>query len=289
MSKRKSNISYLIAASSITLASAYCIDSEANIFKFNDTKNSIEKTTEKILEIRLLEGENIPEMVNNPDKYDKIIVYTEGNKKLDDIDFLRLNSSKIKNIDLSNSTADNIRSNAFKSNTIIITFIFPNGVTQIGSNAFYGCNGLAGNLIIPESVVNIDSYAFYGCTKFTGNLVIPDAVTSIGEYAFYNCSGFDGSLTISNNISEIGRATFSNCTRFTGELIIPDNVKSIFSNTSSDSSNAFYRFGYTNGIDKLVVGKSIESELKIRCYLRIIFPSLGNSACERSPGKDRCC
>ena len=49
-------------------------------------------------------------------------------------------------------------------------------------------NELVTTLIIPDGVTSIGSYAFYNCSGLT-SVAIPDSVTSIGEYAFYNCSG----------------------------------------------------------------------------------------------------
>ena len=60
--------------------------------------------------------------------------------------------------------------------------------TSIGSNAFYFCTGLTGDLVIPDSVTTIGSYAFSYCTGLTSDLVIPNSVTSISSYAFNLCS-----------------------------------------------------------------------------------------------------
>ena len=62
-----------------------------------------------------------------------------------------------------------------------------NGVTSIGSNAFYFCYSLA-SVVIPNSVTSIGSNAFYFCYSLA-SVVIPNSVTSIGSKAFYNCYG----------------------------------------------------------------------------------------------------
>jgi hypothetical protein len=103
-------------------------------------------------------------------------------------------------------------------------------VTSIGDNAFdsyYRSVILTGNLTIPSSVTNIGTNAFFGCNSLTGSLTIPNGVESIGEGTFANCNGFTGPLTIPNGVTSIGDGAFAGCTGFTGSLTIPNGVTSI--------------------------------------------------------------
>ena len=63
--------------------------------------------------------------------------------------------------------------------------IICNGVTTIGSNAFYECDSLT-SVTIGDSVTTIGYQAFYECDSLT-SVTIPDSVTTIGEYAFDEC------------------------------------------------------------------------------------------------------
>lgn len=86
-------------------------------------------------------------------------------------------------------------------------FVWPEGVTKVGNNVFYGCSGLT-------------------------SVTIPDGVTSIGSCAFSWCTGLP-SVTIPNTVTEIANGTFYGCENLT-EVVIPDGVTSIDQDAFSD-------------------------------------------------------
>ena len=124
----------------------------------------------------------------------------------------------------------------------VTSITIPDGVTSIGSSAFYDCS-LRG-ITIPSSVTSIGSSAFYGCGYMT-RITIPDSVTSIGSFAFYNCQSMTR-ITIPDGVTSIGPSTFYNCWRMT-DVTIGNGVKSIGENAFRDCS-ALKRITIGNGV-----------------------------------------
>ena len=108
-----------------------------------------------------------------------------------------------------------------KNNAIKITL--EQGITKIGNNTFYNCNGLSGDMSLPESITEIGENAFYNCSNLTGDINLPRGLTNLGSYAFYNCSGLSGDINLPEGIIKLNTATFYNCAGLTGTIKINKN------------------------------------------------------------------
>ena len=126
---------------------------------------------------------------------------------------------------MQNYSYDNVPWQAMKKD--ITNVVVGDGVTSIGSYAFYGCSTLT-SVTIPDSVTSIGSYAFSGCSALT-SVTIPDSVTSIGNAAFYDCRSLT-TVTIPDSVTSIGKAAFFGCSSLTS-VKIPDSVTSIVDDT----------------------------------------------------------
>ena len=93
-----------------------------------------------------------------------------------------------------------------------------------GTAPWYSYADRITSLLLNEGITTIGSYAFYRCTEMTGDLVIPDSVTTISNYAFDTCAGFHGTLTLSENLTTLGAFAFLNCSGITGEIVVPDGI-----------------------------------------------------------------
>ena len=80
--------------------------------------------------------------------------------------------------------------------------------------------GKLGNYDIPQGVTRIGTYAFYACTNLTG-VTIPNSITNIIRYGFYGCLGLN-TVTIPASVVAIGDYAFSGCDQLTNILFLGD-------------------------------------------------------------------
>lgn len=180
----------------------------------------------------------------------------------------------------------------------IKSIIINEGVTTVGSNAFYGV-AYAESLSLPETLTSIGDSAFLSCYGLTGDLVIPENVTNIEKYAFYGCSDFT-SLTILGNVEVIKAQTFNSCDfksislpeglktiengAFSGcvdvrELTIPDSVTSI-------GEHAFYAWRSLTSITLPESLETVASNAFENCYR--IVEIINNSKFNLTAGSTDC-
>lgn len=134
--------------------------------------------------------------------------------------------------------------------------VIKNGVTSIGSNAFYQCSDMQATLDLSDAkaLTSIGNNAFYGCKKLTGSLEIPDSVTKIGAEAFLDCNNLSGNFKLPEGLQSVGNDAFYNCYNLTGGLKLPDTVTSI-------GTGAFYNCAKLDGY--LVLSNSLTKIPKI--------------------------
>lgn len=104
----------------------------------------------------------------------------------------------------------------------IFTVILEEGVTSLGSYAFYECTSLE-SIHLPESLTKLGEYAFSGCYQL--NFVeIPSKITSIPE-GIFEANEALSDISLPDTITEIGAKAFEYC-GFT-QFNVPVSVKTI--------------------------------------------------------------
>ncbi len=94
-------------------------------------------------------------------------------------------------------------------------------VTGIGEFAFYHYSSQVTNVILPEGLTSIGSLAFYNCKKLE-SITLPKSITSIGYHAFWGCSSLK-SISIPENVSKIDLGAFRDCSSLSEIAVDPAN------------------------------------------------------------------
>lgn len=105
----------------------------------------------------------------------------------------------------------------------IVRVSLPNGLTSVGSLAFYRCKNITA-VTIPGSVEKIGQYAFADCRGLQ-ILNLGGGVRSIGEGAFSDCLSIV-SLNLPGSLNSIGMKAFYRCETIT-TVTVPASVTNI--------------------------------------------------------------
>ena len=90
-------------------------------------------------------------------------------------------------LDLSKTNCTVIPRNAMHSCHRLISLILPTKLDSIGSQAFFACDGIGGELSFSATTRVVEASAFNGCRQLTG--LNFGGSTRIGAFAFANCRG----------------------------------------------------------------------------------------------------
>ena len=129
-----------------------------------------------------------------------------------------------------------IGDSAFFMRYSLTSITIPDGVTQIGANAFGVCRKLTTINVSPSHPVfeTIDGVLFdktekrlicYPCAFKDSSYTVPNGTLSIGEKAFYGCR-YLMSITLPESVTSIEKCAFDTCHSLTS-IVLPDSMTSI--------------------------------------------------------------
>lgn len=116
-----------------------------------------------------------------------------------------------------------IGSNAFYRCRNLTKVSIPTSVSGLGTGVFAECNTLK-TVNLPEGLSAVPDNTFYCCRGLT-EVGIPDSVASIGSLAFADCDDLV-TVAIPDSVTTIGISAFQNCTAMTA-ITIPEGVTSL--------------------------------------------------------------
>lgn len=100
----------------------------------------------------------------------------------------------------------------YRSGSVVIPYALEGKrVTKIGYRAFYDCS--LTSVTIPDGVIEIGEDAFYNCTDLE-SVTIGNSVVEIGAGAFESCSSLT-SITLPDSVTTVGDDAFGKVTSFT--------------------------------------------------------------------------
>ena len=135
-------------------------------------------------------------------------------------------------------------------------FVIPNGVTEIGNEAFCNCTNLT-EIKIPTGVNAIGWRTFADCENLV-NITIADTVTDIGDDAFYNTGYYNNEDNWENGVLYIGKHLIDAMIEEDSDI----ETYNIKEGTLSIASNAFLNFTRVIMPNSVIV---ISSQAFFRC------------------------
>lgn len=105
--------------------------------------------------------------------------------------------------------------------------VLPEGIEEIGQNAFSHCTGLTG-VYIPDGAEKIGAQAFWGCINLKRVSLPSETILEIGPFAFQNCASLT-EFQIPWNVTKIDWGVFDHCASLK-PIVIPNLVVEICGN-----------------------------------------------------------
>lgn len=121
-------------------------------------------------------------------------------------------------------------------NRTMADFIIPEGVTEIGQDAFTYCYGLM-NVTVPSTLRTTGTNAFSYCQALN-TITFPNAFTTMAASTFESCSALQ-EFSIPSSMTSIPSKAFKSCASL-GYIVIPSGITEIGTEAFSGCSGLAY-------------------------------------------------
>ena len=145
-------------------------------------------------------------------------------------------------------------------------YTIPNGVEEIGDNAFMHCNNLH-FITTPDTLKNINNSAFKNC-QYLYEINIPNNVAKISDMAFENCNSLHA-INIPSSTESIGTSVFSNCHRLS-KITVDENNKYYESSDNvlySKGKTVLIKYPETKEDTEFIIPNTVKEIVAAACYL----------------------
>ncbi len=115
--------------------------------------------------------------------------------------------------------------------------IFPEGVEEIGEEAFWNVSSLQGDLKLPSTVRSIGRAAF--CGTNISHVSLPEGLEIIYEASFGGCRYLQDTLTIPSTVKQICEHAFSGCEKLEA-VILPKGLEEIKESAFQGCRSLYY-------------------------------------------------
>lgn len=133
--------------------------------------------------------------------------------------------------------SDSVNAPWYSYRSQIESIIVEDGITALGSYAFYYCSEAA-SIDIPDGITTIPGSCFYGCSSLN-SIILPDSIQFLGYDSFSSCSQLK-SITIPEGVTELNLSyVFYGCNSLKS-ISLPSTLKNFTGDLLDCTSNIYF-------------------------------------------------
>lgn len=133
--------------------------------------------------------------------------------------------------------SDSVNAPWYSYRSQIESIIVEDGITALGSYAFYYCSE-ATSIDIPDGITTIPGSCFYGCSSLN-SIILPDSIQFLGYDSFSSCSQLK-SITIPEGVTELNLSyVFYGCNSLKS-ISLPSTLKNFTGDLLDCTSNIYF-------------------------------------------------
>ena len=143
------------------------------------------------------------------------------------------------------------------------SIVIPEGVEEIGREAFRDYSCLQGDLRLPSTIKSIGSFAF--CGTNISHISLPEGLEIIEDHSFNFCCNLQDTLTIPSTVTQIRDGAFGSCVQLSA-VILPKGLMEIQASAFGSCHSLYYIYSQ-NPEPPILDGSAFDGVEKNECAL----------------------